>query len=140
MGEVLTEGDSLLGLRPHDRTYVPQAKPALASPGTCHGHLRMENQGLSRACIPSRSASRTLAPATVTVAAWTEEEARVRASLASWHSWRGKREAGWVALQRGGMEGLLLASALPSPLPHPTPHPQVTPGQPQPPPGLLQRT
>lgn len=35
---------------------------------------------------------------TVTVAAWTDEEARVRAALASCCSWKGKREAGrWRA-------------------------------------------
>lgn len=61
--------------------------------------------GLSRAGTPSRSASRVLAPTTVTVAAWTDEEARVRAALASWCSWREeKREAGgwrrgWEALE-----------------------------------------
>ena len=55
--------------------------------------------GLNRTHIPSRSASRVLAPVTVTVAAWTEEEARVRAALASWCSWREKREAGQVVLE-----------------------------------------
>ena len=54
--------------------------------------------GLSRAHIPSTSASRVLAPMTVTVAAWTDEEARVRAALASWCSWREMGEVGQVVL------------------------------------------
>lgn len=74
--------------------------------------------GLGKACAPSRSASRVLAPVTVTVAAWTDEEAWVRASLASWRSWREKREVGqgrcrWETME--GREGLFLIFALPPP-------------------------
>lgn len=67
------------------------AKPALVS---VMGICASMSLGLSRAHIPSRSASRVLAPVTVTMAARTDEEARVRAALASRCSWREKRESG----------------------------------------------
>lgn len=54
--------------------------------------------------VPSRSASRVLAPMTVTVAAWMDEEARVRAAVASWRSWRGKK-TDWVAGLPGAPSG-----------------------------------
>lgn len=75
-------GEGPVGLCPHNWTSVPC--------GT--GSYAARSLGLSEACIPSRSASRVLAPVTVTVAAWTDEEARVRAALACWRSWREKRE------------------------------------------------
>lgn len=67
----------------------PAAKPVQVV-GTCAS----VSLGLSQACVPSRSASRALAPRTVILAAWTDEDARVRAALASRCSWREKTDAG----------------------------------------------
>lgn len=70
---------------------------------------------------------------TVTVAAWTDEEARVRAALASWRSWRERREAGQgVTGGRHWRDRKNSPWSLPSPLPNlsPTPgHPQGSPHQ-----------
>ena len=52
---------------------------------------------------------------TVTVAAWTDEEARVRAAQACWRSWREKREARQVG-DTGGTGGTILPLSLPFPL------------------------
>ena len=72
----------------------PAAKPVQeAVAGTCAS----VSLGLGQARVPSRSASRVLAPTTVTLAAWTDKDARVRAALASRCSWREKRDAGQVA-------------------------------------------
>lgn len=67
---------------PQGHTGLAEAEVRVVVTGICASRsLR-----LGKACVPSRSASRVLAPVTVTVAAWTDEEAWVRASLASWRS------------------------------------------------------
>lgn len=83
--------------------------------------------GFSEACVPSRSASRVLAPVTVSVAAWTDEEAWVRAAPASWRSWREKREAGQGGLQETLEDGKNNFRSLPSPPLHSPPTPPQVP-------------
>lgn len=80
---------------------APAARPAQGEALSLVSVMRicaLMSLGLSRAHIPSTSASRVLVPMTVTVAAWTDEEARVRAALASWCSWREMGEVGQVVL------------------------------------------
>lgn len=81
---------------------APAAKPAQGkarSLGSVTRVCALMSLGPSRAHIPSTSASRALAPMTVTVAAWTDEEARVRAALASCCSWREMGGVGQVVLE-----------------------------------------
>ena len=82
-------------LAPAARPARGEARPLVSVLCIC----ALMSLGLSRAHIPSRSASRVLAPVTVTVAAWTEEEAWVRAALASWCSWRETVEVEQMVLE-----------------------------------------
>ena len=82
-------------LAPAARPAQGEARPLVSVMCIC----ALMSLGLSRAHIPSRSASRVLAPVTVTVAAWTEEEAWVRAALASWCSWRETGEVEQMVLE-----------------------------------------